>query len=94
MDAQGEVVNLRTLAAEIEDADLGVGDTTVEPRLRVRLEKIAWLANVCSMVVSRCFFFPAGFISRSAGGREGVTKHFPTFPTTQRPKNEDIVGSK
>lgn len=39
MDAEGEVVNSRLLSAEIEDSDLGVGDTTVEPRLGVRLEK-------------------------------------------------------
>lgn len=37
--AEGEVVNLRTLAAEIEDPDLGVGDTTVEPGFGVRLKE-------------------------------------------------------
>ena len=37
VDAQREVIDGRALAAKIEDADLGVGDTTVEPRLRVRL---------------------------------------------------------
>jgi hypothetical protein len=37
VDAEGEVVDVGTLAAKIEDADLGVGDTTVEARLRVRL---------------------------------------------------------
>lgn len=31
------VGHLRLLAAKIEDANLGVGDTTVEPRLRIRL---------------------------------------------------------
>ena len=94
VDAQREVVNLRTLAAEIEDADLGVGDTTVEPRLRVRLEEIAWLAKVCSML-SRDVSFFSRWLHFSMGRRSGgVTKHFPTFPTTQRPKNEDIVGSK
>ena len=36
--AKREIVNLRTLAAEIEDPDLGVGDTTVEPGLGIRLE--------------------------------------------------------
>ena len=37
--AEREVIHVGTLAAEIEDADLGVGDTTVEPRLGVRLGK-------------------------------------------------------
>jgi len=37
MDAERELVDVGTLAAEIENADLGVGHTTVEPRLRVRL---------------------------------------------------------
>jgi hypothetical protein len=31
VDAEGEVVNVGTLAAEIEDSDLRVGDTAVEP---------------------------------------------------------------
>jgi hypothetical protein len=39
VDAEREVVDVRTLAAQVEDADLGVGDTTVEPRLGVRLER-------------------------------------------------------
>jgi hypothetical protein len=38
VDAEREVVNVGTLAAQVEDADLGVGDTTVEPRLGVRLK--------------------------------------------------------
>jgi hypothetical protein len=37
VDAVREVVDGSALAAEIVDSDLGVGDTTVEPRLRVRL---------------------------------------------------------
>jgi hypothetical protein len=37
VDAEREVVDVGTLTAEIEDADLGVGDTTVEARLGVRL---------------------------------------------------------
>ena len=40
VDAQREVVDGRTLSAKVEDSDLGVGDTTVEPRLGVRLGKI------------------------------------------------------
>ncbi len=35
--AQRKVVDRRALAAKIEDADLGVGHTAVEARLRVRL---------------------------------------------------------
>ena len=37
MHAHGEVVDICTLAAEIEDANLWVWDTTVEARLGVRL---------------------------------------------------------
>lgn len=37
MDAEREVIDVRLLSAKIKDADLGVGDTTVEPRLGVRL---------------------------------------------------------
>jgi len=39
VDAEREVIDGSALAAEIEDADLGVGHTTVEARLRVRLGK-------------------------------------------------------
>lgn len=38
VDAEREVVDGSTLAAEIEDANLGVRDTTVEARLGVRLQ--------------------------------------------------------
>lgn len=38
VDAEREVVNVGLLAAKIEDSDLGVGNTTVEPRLGIRLE--------------------------------------------------------
>jgi hypothetical protein len=37
VDAQGELVDVRTLSAKVEDADLGIRYTTVEPRLGVRL---------------------------------------------------------
>lgn len=37
VDAEREVVDRCALAAEVEDADLGVGDTAVEARLGVRL---------------------------------------------------------
>lgn len=39
VDAEREVIDGGTLAAKIEDANLGVGDTAVEARLRVRLSK-------------------------------------------------------
>ena len=38
VDAEREVIDLGALSAQIEDSDLGIGDTTVEPGLRVRLE--------------------------------------------------------
>jgi hypothetical protein len=37
VNAQGEVINSRALSAKVENADLGIGHTTVEPRLRIRL---------------------------------------------------------
>lgn len=37
VDAQREVIDVGTLATQVEDANLGVGDTTVEARLGVRL---------------------------------------------------------
>jgi hypothetical protein len=37
VDAERELIDVRTLTAEIEDTDLWVGDTTVETRLRIRL---------------------------------------------------------
>jgi hypothetical protein len=37
VDAQREVIDLRTLSAKIEDSNLRVGDTTVEAGLGVRL---------------------------------------------------------
>lgn len=37
VNAQGELVNVCLLASEIEDANLWVGDTTVEAGLWVRL---------------------------------------------------------
>jgi hypothetical protein len=37
VDAEREVIDNSTLAAQIEDPDLGVGDTTVEPGLGVGL---------------------------------------------------------
>lgn len=37
MDAEREVVHAGLLTTQVEDTDLGVGNTTVEPGLRVRL---------------------------------------------------------
>ena len=37
VDAEGELVNASLLAAQVEDPDLGVGDTTAEPGLGVGL---------------------------------------------------------
>lgn len=54
MNAERELVDVGLLAAEIEDANLGVGDTTVEARLRVRL-----LSIVVSGMFSLVFVFPS-----------------------------------
>lgn len=68
MHAEREIVNLRTLAAKIEDLDLGVGDTTVEPGLGIRLEGTQWLADWILNAHT-------GRGSRSKGGRrEGCEK--------------------
>ena len=40
MNAERELVDVGLLATEIEDANLGVGHTTVEARLRVRLSSM------------------------------------------------------
>ena len=37
MDAEGEFIDVGTLAAQIENANLGIGDTTVEARLGIWL---------------------------------------------------------
>jgi len=37
VDTEGELVDVRTLSAEIKDTDLWVGDTTVESGLGIRL---------------------------------------------------------
>lgn len=47
VDAERELIDTSTLAAEIEDANLGVGDTAVEARLRVGLVPVElWLVYV------------------------------------------------
>lgn len=40
VNAEREVIDGRTLSAKIEDTDLRVGDTTVEPGLGIRLNHI------------------------------------------------------
>jgi hypothetical protein len=42
VDTQREVIDAGLLATEVEDADLGVGDTAVEARLGVRLRGCQW----------------------------------------------------
>ena len=37
VDAEREFIDVRTLAAEVEDTDLGIGDTTIEAGFGVRL---------------------------------------------------------
>lgn len=57
MNAEGELVDVGLLATEIEDANLGVGDTTVEARLRVRLLSIT-VSGMFSLVVVVLFASP------------------------------------
>lgn len=45
VNTEGEVVDTGTLSAKIEDPDLGVGDTTVEAGLGIRLEEKTGLAS-------------------------------------------------
>ena len=55
VNAEGELVDVGLLATEIEDANLGVGDTTVEARLRVRLLSITVSGMFFSVVVVSSF---------------------------------------
>lgn len=48
MDAEGEFIDVGTLAAKIEDADFGVGHTTVEAGFRVWLSINSWSAKSAS----------------------------------------------
>jgi hypothetical protein len=43
VDAEGKLVNIRTLSAKIEDSDLRIGDTTVEAGLGIGLEDMSVL---------------------------------------------------
>ena len=73
VNAERELVDVGLLATEIEDANLGVGDTTVEARLRVRLLSITvsgmfslvavlFLAARPVFAISCAPDLPAGFI--------------------------------
>lgn len=53
MDAQREVVHAGLLTTQVEDTDLGVGNTTVEPGLRVRLCEIAYHVSICCSFLHR-----------------------------------------
>jgi hypothetical protein len=55
VDAQREVVDGRTLSAEIKNADLGIGNTTVESRFGIRLDEklAAFLLSVRSVAGNR-----------------------------------------
>ena len=54
VDAERELVDVRALAAKVEDTDLGVGHTTVEAGLRV------WLSfHHCQHVVLHSISSPA-----------------------------------
>ena len=57
MDAERELVDVGLLATEIEDANLGVGYTTVEARLRVRLLSMT-VSGMLSLVVVVLFPSP------------------------------------
>ena len=57
VNAEGELVNVGLLATEIEDANLGVGYTTVEARLRVRLLSMT-VSGMLSLVVVVLFPSP------------------------------------
>lgn len=50
VDAERELIDTSTLAAKVEDSDLGVGNTTVEARLGVRLWESSLLAEDSSFL--------------------------------------------
>jgi hypothetical protein len=45
VDAEGKLVNIRTLSAKIEDSDLRIGNTAVEAGLGVGLEDMSVLMH-------------------------------------------------
>lgn len=79
VDAEREVVDGSALAAKIVDADLWVGDTTVEPGLGVGLRVIRVSYTVCVPFVRKRFWMDsAGAGLRiSAGLRRLVTRRPP-----------------
>jgi hypothetical protein len=42
-----EFIDVSALASEIEDTDLGIGDTTVESRLWVGLQSSQYIVEMC-----------------------------------------------
>lgn len=68
VDAEREVVDVGTLAAEIKDADLGVGDTAVEPRLGERLCE-SRVSHRLSLTVTTWHVFRAAFAAKSSAPR-------------------------
>jgi hypothetical protein len=75
VDAQGEVVDGGTLAAEIEDANLGVRHTTVEARLRVRLQK-----QVVSKLMSSSNPQSKSPVAKSSSSSRRPIRAFPAHP--------------
>ena len=53
VDAQREVVHAGLLTTQVEDTDLRVGNTTVEPGLRVGLHEIACHVSICRLFLHR-----------------------------------------
>lgn len=84
MDAERELVDVGLLATEIEDANLGVGYTTVEARLRVRLLSMT-VSGMLSLVVVVLFPSPHApippsfalqvfqWVSSVCGGRQSIS---------------------
>lgn len=64
VDAEGELVDIGLLATEIEDADLGVGHTTVEPALGVLCQ-----SQPCAALLSQASPSPS---RPSPGERTGL----------------------
>lgn len=80
VDAEREVIDVRTLSAQVEDSDLGVGDTTVESGLGIRLEK----SRVsCMFVKSSCCLImrPASFQTAPKNPQQ---HHFPSREKSPR----------
>jgi hypothetical protein len=57
MNAEREVIDIRLLSAEIEDTNLRVGNTTVEPGLGIRLfrDMSVKVHNLCRNMISEVF---------------------------------------